>query len=78
MRRINMEMKPVVSSNITAIGFDPISNVMKVQFNSGATYEAEVAQADYDAFMAAKSKGSHFAKVLKKAFIWSKIEKKGA
>lgn len=73
-----MELEPVVSSNIAAIGFDAVSGTMYVKFTSGLTYEAPGAtQADYDTWKAAKSKGVHFAKVLKKAFIWTKIEKKG-
>jgi hypothetical protein len=70
-----MELQPVISSNVKAAGFE--KDRMQIQFNSGATYEAQVTQADFDAFMSSKSKGSHFAKVLKKAFAWSKIEKKG-
>ena len=70
-----MDMRPVISSNVKAAGF--ADSKMQIQFNSGATYEAEVSQADYDQFLAAKSKGSYFAKVLKNAFIWKKIEKKG-
>lgn len=70
-----MELQPVISSNIKAAGF--ADGKMQIQFNSGVPYEAEMTQADYDAFMAAKSKGSHFAKVMKRAFIWKKIEKKG-
>ena len=72
-----MEMKSVVSSNISAIGFDEKTFTMRVQFNSGGLYEAAATQADFDTFMAAKSKGIHFNKVLKKAFVWNKIEKKG-
>lgn len=70
-----MELQPIISSNVKAAGYS--DGKMQIQFNSGATYEAEMAQADYDTFMAAKSKGSHFAKVLKQAFVWKKIEKKG-
>lgn len=70
-----MELQPVISSNIKAAGF--ADGKMQIQFNSGTTYEAETTQADYNTFMAVKSKGSHFAKVMKTAFIWKKIEKKG-
>jgi len=71
-----MDMQPVVSSNISAVGFDDKTNTMRIQFTSGATYEASAAKSDFDIFMASKSKGIHFNKVLKKAFAWSKIEKK--
>jgi hypothetical protein len=70
-----MEMQLVISSNIKAIGFE--EDKMRVEFNSGATYEATASQSDFDTFMVAKSKGQHFNKILKKAFVWTKIEKKG-
>ena len=72
-----MDMQSVVSSNISAAGFDPVSNTMRIQFTSGGVYEASAAKSDFDIFMASKSKGIHFNKVLKKAFAWNKIEKKG-
>lgn len=72
-----MDMQSVVSSNISAAGFDPVTNTMRVVFNGGGTYEAPTAKSDFDLFMASKSKGKHFNSVMKKAFAWSKIEKKG-
>lgn len=72
-----IQMQPVVSSNVKAIGFDDKTNTLRVQFNSGGMYDAVTTKTDYDTFMAAKSKGQHFQKVLKKAFTWNKaIEKK--
>jgi hypothetical protein len=70
-----MDMQPVASSNIAAIGFE--KDKMRVQFNNGGLYEASASQSDFDQFMAAKSKGQHFNKILKRAFTWTKIEKKG-
>jgi len=74
-----IEMQPVISSNIKAIGFDKETGTMRVSFLSGGTYDATgTTQADFDEFKSAKSAGQHFNKVLKKAFVWSKaIEKKG-
>ncbi len=75
----DIQMEPVISSNVKAIGFSKETGTMYVQFNSGATYKSPGTQADYDIFKSAKSKGSHFSKVLKtgKSFTWSKVEKKG-
>ena len=75
----DIQLEPVVSSNIKAIGFDLESGTMRVQFNNGGTYDAPGAkQEDFDNFKTAKSKGVHFNKILKKAFVWSKaVEKKG-
>lgn len=33
-----MEMKPVKSSNVKAIGYDPGTKTLAVEFNSGGTY----------------------------------------
>ena len=73
-----MELEPVISSNIAAIGFDVASGTLYVKFNSGQTYEATGAkQSDFDTWKSAKSKGQYFNKILKTAFTWSKMEKKG-
>jgi len=73
-----IQLEGVVSSNISAIGFEAKSGTMQVKFNNGGLYETVGAsQADYDTFKLAKSKGVHFNKVLKRAFAWSKVEKKG-
>jgi len=73
-----IQMEPVVSSNIKAIGFDAKNGIIRVSFLSGGTYDAPGAtQADYDLFKSAKSHGQHFNKILKKAFVWGKTEKKG-
>ena len=71
-------MEPVISSNIAKVGFSEKNGAMRVQFNNGGLYEAIGAtKADYDNFLASKSKGVHFNKVLKASFAWKKVEKKG-
>lgn len=73
-----IQMQSVISSNIAAIGFREADGTLKVQFTNGSSYEAVGAtKADYDGFLAAKSKGQHFNKALKRAFVFKKIEKKG-
>lgn len=75
---VEIQLESVISSNIAAIGFDPVSHHMRVQFTTGAVYYADGAQqADFDTFKSAKSKGIHFNKVLKQAFVWKRLEKKG-
>lgn len=75
----DIQMEAVISSNIKAIGFSKETGTMRVAFLSGGTYDATGAkQEDFDNFKFAKSKGVHFNKVLKKAFVWnSAIKKKG-
>lgn len=78
-KEVIIQLEPVISSNIAAIGFDASTNHMRVQFTNGAVYYADGAQqADFDNFKLAKSKGIHFNKVLKHAFVWKRLEKKGA
>jgi hypothetical protein len=73
-----IQLEPVVSSNISAIGFSSKTGKLQVKFNNGGLYETTGAlQTDYDDFKLAKSKGVHFNKILKQAFAWSRVEKKG-
>ncbi len=77
-KEVEIQLEPVISSNIAAIGFDGTSK-MHVRFTNGATYEADgPQQSDFDDFKSSKSKGIHFNKVLKKAFVWKPVLKKGA
>jgi hypothetical protein len=76
-KEVEIVLESVTSSNISAIGFG--DSKMQVRFTNGATYQAEgVQQSDFDDFKSAKSKGVHFNKVLKQAFVWKRLEKKGA
>ena len=61
-----MEMVPVDSSNIEAIGYDPDSATLIIQFKkAGSIYEYyDVPQYEYDGLMAADSKGSYANKYL--------------
>jgi len=74
----DIQMEAVTSSNVKAIGFDAETGTLYVQFLSGKTYQAPGAkQEDYDNWKAAKSKGQYHARILKTAFTWSAVEKKG-
>lgn len=54
-------MTPVTSSNIAAIGYDPATKALTVQFKSGAQHRyADVSPDAHAALMAAESKGKHF------------------
>jgi hypothetical protein len=53
-------MKPVNSSNITAVGYDPASKTLAVQFKSGGTYHYQnVTPEKHGALMSASSIGGH-------------------
>jgi hypothetical protein len=56
-----MERTQVSSSNIRAIGYDPISSTLEVEFNNGTVYQyAGVPQWEVDALMSAASHGTCF------------------
>lgn len=65
----NIAMTPVASSNIAAHGYDAASQTLAVQFKGGKVYHySGVPQDTADAFIAAESKGSHFAREIRPAF----------
>lgn len=56
-----MTLDPVESSNIKAIGHDPATNVLRVQFRSGATHDYHgVTREQHQALIGADSIGGHF------------------
>ncbi len=73
-------LTPVESSQIAAIGHDPATNTLAIQFKSGAApvyHYANFSADDFNAFMGAKSIGSHFSKHIKAApdrFPYTRIE----
>ncbi len=59
-------MTPVQSSNIAAIGHDPINLTLTVQFKSGSRYlYQKVPTALFDQMVKADSVGSAFHKLIK-------------
>ena len=58
-----VEMNPVVSSNISAIGHDPANAELHVHFKDGSKYIYPGVSAEkHDALSQAESIGSHFSK----------------
>lgn len=68
-------MKQVNSSNIAAIGYDDQSATLTIQFiKDNSVYEYyDVPQYEYDALMAADSKGSYANKNIYKVYRQQKI-----
>lgn len=63
------QMIPVKSSNIAAVGYDPGTAILTVQFSSGRTYAFEdVPPGEHNDFMASNSKGSYFANHIKNQY----------
>ena len=68
------EMISVSSSNINAIGYDPDSMKLTVEFKSGGTYEyAGVDPAMYTQFLQAESIGKFFHANIKGQFDHQKV-----
>lgn len=56
-----MEMIPVRSSAIRAVGYDPVSGKLRITFEQGDTYDfCGVPQHIHDGLMNAYSKGSFY------------------
>ena len=63
---MSVDMHPVQSSNLRAVGYDPEMRVLLVQFRSGATYEYDdVPQTVYEGLLGAQSKGRYVAQNVK-------------
>lgn len=54
------EMKPVQSSNMKAVGYDPQTKAMYIDFHNARYRVDQVEPEHHAALMAADSKGSHF------------------
>ena len=58
---MTVEMAPVKSSNLKAVGYDAAARELHVEFANGGRYVHHDVPADvHAALMAAESKGSHF------------------
>ncbi len=68
-------MTPVVSSNIKAVGYDPASKTMRVEFHSGGVYDhADVPPAQHAAILAAPSVGKHYNRHIRGVHVSSKVK----
>jgi hypothetical protein len=69
-----MERTPVTSTNIHAIGYNPDSQTLEIEFNSGAVYDySDVPQSEYDGFIGADSKGKYFHANIKNRYSFMKL-----
>ena len=69
-----MERTPVSSSNISAIGYDPDSEVLEVEFINGAVYSySGVPPGEYEGFMNAESKGRYLHASIKGRYSYAKL-----
>lgn len=69
-----MEMKPVKSSNIEAIGYDPETEKLRVAFKGGALYEYDqVPAVRAEDFLTVESSGGFFAEHIKGKYKFKKL-----
>lgn len=61
-----IEMIPVVSSNIAAIGYSDSSSILQIDFLNGSRYRYfDVPTQVFSAFLASRSKGRYFNTIIK-------------
>ena len=69
-----MDRTPVSSSNIHAIGYDPDSCTLEIEFNNGSVYQyANVPQDEYDGLMSAASHGTYLHANIKNRYSCTKL-----
>ncbi|MBM3208711.1 KTSC domain-containing protein [Candidatus Shapirobacteria bacterium] len=69
-----MHRIPVTSSNIRSIGYDPESQILKVEFNSGEVYQYfDVPEHLYQELMKASSPGRFLNDYIKYSYRYQKI-----
>ncbi|MCR8633449.1 KTSC domain-containing protein [Paenibacillus radicis (ex Xue et al. 2023)] len=65
-----MELTPVISSNIAAVGYDNIQNILHIQFKGKETiyiYQG-VPVGEFEAMMESESVGSYYARNIKNKY----------
>jgi len=69
-----MERTSVSSSHIRAVGYDPESSILEVEFNDDSVYQyTGVPQGEFDAMMASDSKGKYLHARIKDRYPYSRL-----
>jgi hypothetical protein len=72
-----VERTPVSSSNLAAVGYDPKTETLEIEFLHGGVYQyLEVPEEVYTELMAASSHGSYFNSMIRGAFSYHQIKRK--
>lgn len=68
------DMIPVKSSDLRAVGYDPRSQILYIDFHSGGRYMySGVPVSEHAALMAADSKGKYFAAHIKNVYPYQRL-----
>ena len=71
----SVRRKPVSSSAISSVGYDPESETLEVEFSSGAVYEYyDVPSKVYRSLMSAPSKGQFLARRIRDRYPFNREE----
>ncbi len=68
-----MQMTSVSSSNLSAVGYDPATRTLRIQFHSGAYDYYDVPESVYRGLMSASSHGQYHAAYIKNSYRYSKV-----
>lgn len=69
-----MDRKPVDSSNLSSVGYDPASKTLEIEFNSGSIYQySGVPEYIYNGLMNAPSKGKYLNQNVKTRYDYIKL-----
>ena len=69
-----MERIPVTSSNLRAVGYDPNSQTLEIEFNAGTVYQyANVPPGEHEGLMNADSKGTYLNANIKGRYSYTKL-----
>lgn len=69
-----MDMIPVSSSNLSAVGYDAASRTLCIRFIKGGTYAYyDVPESVFSGLMGAGSKGSYHKAYIKNSFSYRRI-----
>ena len=62
-----MHRQPVISTNLSSVGYDSITSTLEVEFLNGSVYQySNVPSSIFNGLMSAGSKGQYFDRMIKK------------
>ena len=70
---MTIQMFPVVSSNLKAVGYNPTNKVLRIIFHGGAYDYFEVSASVYEELMNADSKGQHHHRYIRDFYRYRRI-----
>ena len=69
-----MNRTPVSSSNLAAVGYDPASQTLEIEFRDSSLYQYfDVSQAVVDGLLAAASLGSYFHAQIRGVYRYARV-----